>query len=70
MQAQNIATVDKKTSATTRQKKAFDITGFHDSVKNEFEAGKITLEEAAREFYEANWTPFIDMEYTKKNLGI
>ena len=70
MQAQSIVTVDKKSSARTCQKKTFDITGFHDSVKNEFEAGKITLEEAAKEFYKANWTPFIDMEYTKKKLGI
>ncbi|MCS8554267.1 hypothetical protein N0B36_22750 [Citrobacter sp. XY323] len=50
--------------------KAFDIPCFHESVKKEFESGLITLKQAATEFYKGNWTPFIDMEYTKKQLGI
>ncbi|CNK26363.1 Uncharacterised protein [Yersinia aldovae] len=54
----------------SRRKKAFDIPSFHESVKIEFEAGLITLEEAAIEFYKANWTHYIDMEYTKKKLGL
>ena len=49
---------------------AFDIPGFHESVKRDFDAGLITLEEAAREFCKANWTPYINMAYTKKHLGI
>lgn len=50
--------------------KAFDIPGFHESVKMEYEAGLITLEEAAIEFYKGNWTHSIDIEYTKIKLGI
>jgi len=49
---------------------AFNIPAFHESVKREYEAGLITLEEAATEFYKGNWTPFLDIEYTKKQLGI
>lgn len=52
------------------KKKAFDIPCFHDSVKKDFEAGLITLKQAATEFYKGNWTPLIDIEYTKKQLGI
>lgn len=54
----------------SRKRKAFDIPGFHESMKKEYEAGLISLEEAAIEFYKANWTHFIDMDYTKKKLGI
>ncbi|SHH69712.1 hypothetical protein SAMN05444147_11679 [Pectobacterium carotovorum] len=50
--------------------KPFDIPSFHESVKKDFEAGLITLEEAAIEFYKGNWTHFVDIEYTKKILGI
>ncbi len=53
-----------------KRKKAFDIPGFHESVKMEFDEGLITLEEAAIEFYKANWTHYIDIEYTKKKLGL
>ena len=69
MKAQSIVTSDKKSSARTRRK-AFDIPGFHESVKKEFEAGEITLREAAIEFYNGGWTHYIDIEYTKKKLGI
>lgn len=48
----------------------FNIPGFHESVKMDFEAGLLTLEEAAIEFYKSNHTFFIDIEYTKKQLGI
>lgn len=54
----------------SRKNKEFDIPGIHESVKNEYEAGLITLEEAAIKFYKTNWTPYIDLEYTKKKLGI
>ena len=53
-----------------KKRKAFDIPGFHESVKREFEAGEITLEEAAIEFYKANWTFYIDIKYTKEKLGL
>jgi len=54
----------------THGKKTFNIPGFHESVKRDFEAGLITLEQAATEFYKGNWTPFLDIEYAKKQLGI
>ena len=69
MKAQSIVTGEKKSSTRTRRK-AFDIPGFHESVKKEFEAGEITLEEAAIEFCRGGWTPYINIEYTKKKLGI
>lgn len=50
--------------------KAFDIPSFHESVKRDFETGLITLEAAAIEFYKGNWTHFVDIEYTKKQLGL
>ncbi|HFV5779047.1 TPA: hypothetical protein ACH9UB_003914 [Escherichia coli] len=46
------------------------ILGFHESVKRDFEAGLITLEQAATEFYKGNWTAFVDTDYAKKQLGI
>ncbi|ELW2866013.1 hypothetical protein QMI71_004408 [Salmonella enterica] len=54
----------------SEKNKAFNIPGFHESIKRDFEAGLITLEKAAIEFYKGNWTSFIDIEYTKKQLGI
>lgn len=48
----------------------FDIPAFHESVKIEYEAGLLTLHEAAIEFYKANWTHYINIEYTKRQLGI
>ena len=53
-----------------KRKKPFDVASFHDSVKNDFEAGLITLEKAAIEFYKGNWTSYLDIEYTKKKLGV
>lgn len=53
-----------------KRKKPFDIAGFHESVKRDYDTGLITLEQAAIEFYKGNWTPYIDIEYTKKKLGV
>ncbi|EHX0164595.1 hypothetical protein K3R59_001831 [Salmonella enterica] len=55
---------------TRNNKKSFDIPNFSESLKKDFEAGTIRLKEAAIEFYKANWTAFVDIEYTKKQLGI
>ncbi|EOX7343085.1 MULTISPECIES: hypothetical protein [Citrobacter] len=54
----------------THRNKIFNIPGFHESVKRDFEAGLITLEQAAIEFYRGNWTAFVDIDYAKKQLGI
>ena len=55
---------------TKNIKKAFNIPSFSESVKKDFEAGLLTLEDAAIEFYKANYTFYIDFEYTKKQLQI
>lgn len=55
---------------TKNIKKSFDIPDFSESLKMDFEAGTITLKEAAIEFHKANWTAFLDIEYTKKQFGI
>lgn len=54
----------------THGNKIFKIPGFHESVKRDFEAGLITLEQAAIEFYKGHWTAFVDTDYAKKHLGI
>lgn len=51
-------------------KKVFNIPSFHESVKRDFEAGVVTLEQAAIEFHKNNWTPFVDIEYTKNKIGL
>lgn len=48
--------------------KPFDIPNFHGSIKRDYEAKLITIEQAAEEFYQANYTSFIDLEYTRKQL--
>ncbi|HEC8324799.1 TPA: hypothetical protein RG501_RS13200 [Providencia rettgeri] len=50
--------------------KVFDIPSLHESLKRDFETGVITLQEAAIEFFKCNWTPFVDIEYTKEKLGL
>lgn len=54
----------------SHSKKALNIPSFHESLKKDFDAGLITLNQAAIEFYKSNWTTFVDVEYTKKHLGI
>ena len=51
-------------------KKPFDIPSFHESIKRDYEAGLISLEGAALEFFRGNHTVSVDTEYTKKQLGI
>lgn len=50
--------------------KAFNIPSFSDAIKRDFDNGDITLEQAAQEFYQANHTFYVDIEYTKKKLGL
>ncbi|MEM8296594.1 hypothetical protein Q4S16_11685 [Morganella morganii] len=52
---------------SNKVKKPFDIPSFSESVKKDFEAGLITLKEAAIEFYKNNNTFYVDIEYTKKS---
>lgn len=47
---------------------AFDIPSINESIRSSYHNEDINLEEAAREFFDANSTPFIDLEKTKKHL--
>jgi hypothetical protein len=49
--------------------KVFDIPNIHDSIKTDFESGKITLKEAALELHKAGWTNHINLEYARKVLN-
>lgn len=52
-------------------KAPFDIPNILNSLKRDYESGEITLEEAAKELYAANWIPRMnDLEKTKRLLGI
>lgn len=52
-----------------KRKEAFAIPCIHESLAIEVAAGKITMEEAARELHQANWTPYYDLERTQKMLA-
>ncbi|MDD6059792.1 MAG: hypothetical protein PUB97_05335 [Ruminococcus sp.] len=51
-------------------KKAFEIPNIRESLKSDVEHGKISLEEAAKELYKANFTPYIDEQLTIDILGL
>jgi hypothetical protein len=55
---------------TLAKQKAFDIPSFHGSIKRDYEANLISLKDAALEFYRGNHTFHVDLEYTKRQLGI
>lgn len=40
------------------------------SLEEEVESGKITIREAAIELHKAGWTNFIDIDVTKRLLGL
>jgi len=48
----------------------YDIPTFHESLKRDYEAGLITIEQAALECFHGGHTNFVDMPYTKRKLGI
>ena len=50
--------------------KAFDIPNTHQSIKKDFDEGRITLEEAALEWHRCGFTNFVDIRYAKKMLGL
>lgn len=52
-----------------KRKESFDLPTIHESLANEVVAGKITMEEAARELHQANWTPYYDLKRTQKLLA-
>lgn len=48
---------------------SYNIPALDESLYWEFVAGIITIDDAARDFAKANWTPFLDMEYTQKKFN-
>ena len=40
------------------------------SVKDDYESGKITIRETAIRLHKAGWTNYIDIDYTKRILNI
>ena len=48
---------------------SFNIPTLDESLYWEYVAGIITMEEAAREFAKANWTPYVDIDYTKSKFN-
>lgn len=53
-----------------QRKAPFNIPCITESLKQDFEKGLISLEEAAVEFHKANLSAYVDLEYTKKQFGI
>ena len=47
---------------------SFNIPTLDESLYWEYVAGIITMDEAAREFAKANWTPYVDKEYTERKF--
>ncbi len=48
---------------------SFNIPTLDESLYWEYVAGLITLHDAAGEFAKANWTPFVDMDYTQRKFN-
>ena len=48
---------------------SFNIPTLDESLYWEFVAGLITMDDAAREFAKANWTAYVDMEYTERKFN-
>jgi hypothetical protein len=49
-------------------KPAFDVPNIHQSLKQRFQAGEITLEEVAREYHRSGHTNSVDLDYTKRQM--
>ena len=49
-------------------KKVYNIPGIHESLAVYIVSGKITIEEAACELNRCNYTPYVDVERTRKML--
>ena len=52
------------------EKVNFQLKSILDSLHDDVAAGVLTLEEAAEELCQANWTSFIDIERTKELLNL
>lgn len=50
--------------------KTLEIPSIHESLKQRYDKGELTLRECAVELHKAGWHPVVDIEKTKKRLGI
>lgn len=50
--------------------KAFNIPSITQSLRADVDEGRITLYEAAEELHISGWTNYIDVEKTKRLLGL
>lgn len=50
--------------------KALRVKNILNSLEEKIESGKITIREAAIELYKAGWTNYLDIDTTKKLLGL
>lgn len=57
-------------NAQKKRKVPFNIPSITESLKQDYEKGILSLQEAAFEFHKANLTHYVDLEYTKMRLGI
>lgn len=54
----------------TIEMKALRVKNILNSLEEKIESGKITIREAAIELYKAGWTNYLDIDTTKKLLGL
>ena len=47
----------------------FNIPTIHESLYNDYKAGRLTLAECAEELHEAGWTNFVDTKYTQRKFN-
>ena len=52
------------------KQKAYEIPNIIDSLRRDLETKAITIDEAATELHIAGWTNHIDVEHTRKILGV
>ena len=50
--------------------KALRVKNILNSLEEKVDSGKITIREAAIELHKAGWTPYIDIDVTKRLLGL
>ncbi len=51
------------------KKYVFDIPAIEESLKRDYKKGNLTLEQIAKELYQAGHTCYIDLEYAKKVIS-
>lgn len=54
----------------TIEMKALRVKNILNSLEEKVDSGKITIREAAIELHKAGWTPYIDIDVTKRLLGL